>query len=361
MGRASVARSRWYFSMVIVFTLVACISASQAVGDECVPPPPGLVSWWPGDGDASDLVGTNDGTLFNGATFAAGRVHQAFSLDGVDDYVATGDVDLPFAFTLDAWIFPVTLLPVPNYQGAACVLSKAESYFFCFDNLGKLVGSVKNSNGSFTQYRTTEIVLSEGQWNHVALAYDGSLGADQKMTFYVNGQSAAAAHLASYDDGGIPNNSASTVMIGMFDESSGDPIYRWYFPGIIDEVELVDRALSGPEVQSIVNAGSAGKCTDEDGDGFPPSEDCDETDPSINPNAVELPGNLIDENCDGDLGACSPCLDWKNHGEYVRCVAHAVEALVASGAITEGQGDDLVANAARSNIGKKGFMPLGCH
>ena len=53
----------------------------------CTPPPSGLVSWWKAENNFDDAYGGNNGTGQNGATFATGKVSQAFSFDGVDDYV----------------------------------------------------------------------------------------------------------------------------------------------------------------------------------------------------------------------------------------------------------------------------------
>jgi hypothetical protein len=80
-------------------------SASQ-----CVTPPSGLVSWWPGENNANDIQSSNHGALQNGATFAAGKVGQAFSLDGVDDYVEVPDspslTPPSSSITLEAWVKP---------------------------------------------------------------------------------------------------------------------------------------------------------------------------------------------------------------------------------------------------------------
>ena len=39
--------------------------------------------------------------------------------------------------------------------------------------------------------------------------------------------------------------------------------------------------------------------TDQDGDGYPAGEDCDDTDPDVYPDAPETPGDEVDSNCDG--------------------------------------------------------------
>ena len=66
------------------------------------------VSWWPGEGSADDIVGRNHGVLQNGAAFAAGKVGQAFSLDGIDDYVDLGNSATLHVsggdFTIEAWV-----------------------------------------------------------------------------------------------------------------------------------------------------------------------------------------------------------------------------------------------------------------
>jgi Concanavalin A-like lectin/glucanases superfamily len=60
-------------------------------GPKCVPSPPGLVGWWPGDGSASDVVSGRVATLHGDATFGPGLVGQAFMLDGTGDFVSVPD------------------------------------------------------------------------------------------------------------------------------------------------------------------------------------------------------------------------------------------------------------------------------
>ena len=77
----------------------------------CTPPPPGMAAWYPGDGNADDIIGANNGTLSGDVSFTAGEVDQAFTFGGVD-----GEVVIPHtsaldfgptdSFTVDAWLKP---------------------------------------------------------------------------------------------------------------------------------------------------------------------------------------------------------------------------------------------------------------
>src|SRR5437764_15361124 len=84
------------------------LATNEAVVQTCTSPPANMVSWWSADGNANGIQGSNNGTLQNGATFGPGKVGQAFSFDGVNDYVRVPDNPnlYPAAgpLTVDAWI-----------------------------------------------------------------------------------------------------------------------------------------------------------------------------------------------------------------------------------------------------------------
>ena len=88
---------------------------------------------------------------------------------------------------------------------------------------------------------------------------------------------------------------------------------------------------------------------DSDGDGVP--NDSDQCPNTSQGSIVDAHGCTINQRC--------PCEGpesggtWKNHGQYVSCVAKNVESFLASGLITEDQKDAIVQAAAQSGCGKK--------
>jgi hypothetical protein len=58
-------------------TAMALVGVSNAQAQtSCSPAPSNIVNWWPGDGNANDIIGADNGTLVGGVTFAPGKVGQ---------------------------------------------------------------------------------------------------------------------------------------------------------------------------------------------------------------------------------------------------------------------------------------------
>ncbi|HZI33875.1 MAG TPA: LamG-like jellyroll fold domain-containing protein, partial [Candidatus Binatia bacterium] len=147
----------------------------------CTAPPPDMVSWWPAENNADDIVSQNNGTLENGAGFGTGEVGQAFSLNGSNQDVFIGDpnsLKMTTGITIDAWINPTSM---PG--GLAGVLTKwaqdfqldpnADSYALWVNNDSgtlRLFGGVLLASGSEPTIQGGSIPLNA--WSHVAMTYD---------------------------------------------------------------------------------------------------------------------------------------------------------------------------------------------
>ena len=237
--RASMCGAR----SVLLLASFALSSGGTALAQvqTCTPPPPGMAAWWPGDGSAADIVGTNEGTLVGGAAFAPGRVGQAFTLNGLDAWVQAPDstsLDVTGQITIDAWISPTAL-------GGRVVdkITAGTGDGYLLDTYGGVVRLIVDGQGL-----SGATTIPTGSWSHVAGTYDGT-----QMRVYLNGNldGTLATTVA------IPTN-VLPVRIG----ADSDGASR--FSGQIDEVEVFRRALSQAEIQAIVAAGSAGKCKSAD-------------------------------------------------------------------------------------------------
>lgn len=206
---------------------------------KCVTPPAGLVSWWPGDGNAIDIVGSNHGTLQNGATFAPGMVGLAFSLDGTDDYVSLPNLDMN-VFSFEAW----AKRDRNNVPGFDRLLMPVDcggwGVYFYGDNSVRLTHTCYSNVGSGG-------IVADTEWHHIAVTYDGSFA-----YFYLDGV------LDSSSPYGVSFHSQNGGNYSIGSRGASE-----FFQGLIDEVRVYDRALSGAEIQAIFAAGSAGMCKDD--------------------------------------------------------------------------------------------------
>jgi uncharacterized repeat protein (TIGR01451 family)/CSLREA domain-containing protein len=212
--------------------------------------PAGLVNWYRAEENALDFADGNHGSLMNGATFAAGKVGQAFSFDGVDDQVLIPDnanQNPGSNFTVEAWVNPSSSghgRPIAQKragQVGGYTFETTHAPYASNDGLQFIVwiGGVQQP---FLQ--TPAGVLTNNVWQHVAATYNGTA-----LRIYVNG-----VERASTPASGAINITNDPVVIG---RNVVIPSFAWH--GAIDEVSFYNRALPQAELQTIVAAGSVGK------------------------------------------------------------------------------------------------------
>lgn len=229
----------------------------------CLLPPPGLLGWWPGDGNANDIQLGSNGTPMNGASFAPKLVGQVFSFDGVDDFVEVLDTPalhvITTAVTVDAWINPQQSPFGEDWVFARRdpLISEGISLFV---NNGGFLSAPLQTTEVGTEIRSAIPVIKFGQWQHVAVTADTVTG---QVRLYVNGKG-VATQVAGGSSQPISGRfvDVTHLFIGQrqgSDTPEGAPGAQRY-NGLIDEVEVYNRVLSGAEIQAIFFVGARGKC-----------------------------------------------------------------------------------------------------
>ena len=215
----------------------------------CAPVLAGLVGWWPGEGNAYDIIGTNNGTLQGGASYTSGKVGQAFTFDGSSGYVNIPDSPLLDSFsnniTIELWLKANDTNVNSDWQG---IVTKGNAAWEIQATTGEKGVYFTGSGGLSTGLKSTRNV-KDGQWHHVAGVYDGT-----NIYLYVDGTLDASTPAS----GNIVQNSYPMTIGCNGQGVSGYPGY--FYNGSIDEVSLYHRALSASEIQTIYATGSGGKC-----------------------------------------------------------------------------------------------------
>ena len=239
-------------------------AGSRGKCEDCVPPPANLTSWWKAENTASDATNANNGTLQGSATFAAGKVNQAFSFNGTNGYVHLPDNFFPVPntglgntpFTFELWFKTSTSGVIFGQQTGVPygTLSGGYTPAIYVGTNGKL-HVLLTDDGTQNPIITTASV-NDGVFHHVAVVYNGTT-----EVVYLDGTVSGSKSLTIVGYANPYNYQFGTGYADSLNwENSPAGSGWWNFNGLIDEPTLYSRALTAGEVLSIVNAGSAGKC-----------------------------------------------------------------------------------------------------
>jgi hypothetical protein len=248
-------------TMALATTGIISLAFGMAqASNQCVQPPEGLISWWPGDGNANDIQGSNNGTLQGGVTFGPGLVGQAFRFDGVDGFVSFGKTIGNFGvanFTIDFWI-KTTSVRQEGLLGKRPVCGDSS---FWDIRLGSgptsgtpdpgVIGVELDGDEAGTNYNPirTKTTVNDGNFHHLAVVRRGVT-----MSVYIDGRLDT-----SRTTPGVTNLRNDAVLAAGVSTCTGIDGTE-FFRGQLDEIEIFDRALTSSEIAAIFGAGSAGKC-----------------------------------------------------------------------------------------------------
>ena len=168
----------------------------------------GMVSWWPLDGNATDIFGGLSGLLYGdvGWNNTTGMVNQAFFGDGVATRMVVPrspalDVGLrPYGFSVQGWIRPDNVTNgAPLVEWYDPTNATPVGCRFWLGDLsstnpapGGFSAAFYDTNAAAYYISLTNNVLTNGGWQHVALTYDQGSG---QAILFTNGHRAVSQFL----------------------------------------------------------------------------------------------------------------------------------------------------------------------
>jgi hypothetical protein len=211
----------------------------------------GLVSWWRGEGDATDSWDDNDGVLIDGTTFATGKVGQAFQLDGLDDWVMVPSApNLNFGtedFTVCLWVNFADLDP------EQIMIEKWVD-----------TGDPPRIGWTFTKVTSSQIRLHLGPGSSEILDVAANITAN---TWHFAAVCRSGNTYKIYWDGTLIGSASWTETFNLDSDVSlkighrGNPddtpgttdLRNFYLKGLVDEVQIYSVGLSDADILYIFN------------------------------------------------------------------------------------------------------------
>ena len=220
---------------VVYFDDIALTADARELVTPVAPGSEGLVAHYEFDGTTNDSAGSNHGTAQGGPLFAAGQIGQAMDFDGQDDFVETGKTASSLGIggndprTVAAWVLTRSF----NNGGIFDVGARSGAQDFCLRTLTTDNQWRIQYWGGANDHDFTYPTLNE--WVHFGLIHDGT-----NTKLYADG------FLIVDVPRTLNTPDTNPFQIG---------VYGWqnnFFNGLIDDVQVYNRALSDAEVAGMV-------------------------------------------------------------------------------------------------------------
>lgn len=210
------------------------------------------LAYYPFNGNVNDQSSVGNDATANAASLTQdrfGQANSAISFDGTQAYLQApnrAELNSDYA-TVSFWI-KVNNLPA---QGEAYLLSFGgwqERWKVSLPGHGKLVWTTNNTSGISDMDAGDAGVLPEDEWKHVVLTHNGT-----KDVIYIDGVQVAEKNVA-----GTLNSTNRPLGIGYNPIDIGN-----YFDGALDDILILDQALTAQQVADLYAAQSTAPTVEE--------------------------------------------------------------------------------------------------
>lgn len=217
----------------------------------------GLIGYWTFDEGSGTTAADSSGsgynaTLVNGMSWVAGKLGQAISANGTNQYVSFPAIDLSTtsAATVAMWVNRtystagghVLLEDTTNFNNSTSGFGVGPDDDTCRGVMVALRGNNGYAANCYAQ-------PTSGVWHHLVAVYDKTQSGSNESSFYIDGvlQRATRNYLTTNN-----TNTLGKSPLYLFSRAGTS----MFCSGMVDDLRIYNRALTAAEVQQIYAAGS---------------------------------------------------------------------------------------------------------